>query len=223
MLTSEEINNYKRRLLEERKRIEGRIESYEDGGLREAMSASIGELSLYDNHPGDVGSEVFERAKDFALREDAAELLGDIDDALERIDRGDYGSCEICNGEISRDRLDALPYTTLCLDCKRKSEEMPQSRIRPVEEKVLEEIYEHGLDKKKNFYDWEDSWQDVARWNEHAPFAESGSYYGDNDLATEDRGAVEDVDSIPVEKDEDGIIYQSFKDLDNNTSERETR
>ncbi len=219
MLNNEKQQYFKRRLLEERKRLENRIESYEEGGLREPMGYAISELSLYDNHPGDVGSELFEREKDFALREDAAELLSEVDGALERIKRGDYGNCEVCGDQIPLDRLEAVPYTSLCMGCKKESEEMPQTRVRPVEEKVLEEMFEHGLDKDKNYYDWEDTWQDVARWNENAPFSKSGSYYGEDDLVTEDRGAVEQVDSIPVEKDEEGVIYQSLKDMDNQTPE----
>jgi YteA family regulatory protein len=219
LISEERRQNIKKRLLGERKHLEDRIESYEDGGLREPMGYAISELSLYDNHPGDVGTELFEREKDFALREDAAELLGDIDDALGRMERGVYGKCEVCGAEIPVARLEAVPYTSLCLDCKRASEAMPQTRVRPVEEKVLEEIYEHGLDKNKNYYDWEDTWQDVARWNEHAPFSKTGSYYGADDLVTEDRGAVQQVESIPVEKDEEGILYQSFKDMNNQTSE----
>lgn len=219
MLSDEKQQYFRRLLLEERNSLENRIESYEEGGLREPMGYAVSELSLYDNHPGDVGTELFDREKDFALREDAAELLGDIDDALQRMERGEYGSCEICGTEIPLDRLKAVPYTSLCLHCKKESEEMPQTRVRPVEEKVLEEMYEHGLAKDKNYYDWEDTWQDVARWNENAPFSKAGSYYGEDDLVTEDRGAVQQVESIPVEKDEQGIIYQSFKDMNNQTSE----
>ena len=49
-------------------------------------------------------------------------LLASIDGALARIDEGSYGVCANCGRTISRERLDALPYATKCIDCKRLEE-----------------------------------------------------------------------------------------------------
>mgnify|MGYP001051300580 CR=1 FL=1 len=46
--------------------------------------------------------------------------LKDINNALERIARGNYGVCENCNQEISEERLLASPEAKLCLDCAGK-------------------------------------------------------------------------------------------------------
>ncbi len=48
--------------------------------------------------------------------------LEQINRAIERIDDGSYESCEECEGEIGAPRLEALPFATLCIECKRKLE-----------------------------------------------------------------------------------------------------
>lgn len=50
----------------------------------------------------------------------ADEMVVEIDAALERIERGTYGYCEECGNRIPLERLQALPTTTLCVDCKRR-------------------------------------------------------------------------------------------------------
>jgi DnaK suppressor protein len=49
-------------------------------------------------------------------------MLGDIDAALKRIEEGTYGVCVTCGAQISPERLEAMPWATLCIDCKRKEE-----------------------------------------------------------------------------------------------------
>jgi len=56
------------------------------------------------------------------LIEQDARGLGGINHALEKILDGSYGKCEGCSKEINRDRLEALPMTKLCLDCKQTEE-----------------------------------------------------------------------------------------------------
>jgi len=57
-------------LLEEKRRLEERLKKTEIYGLEQGMNDSIGELSGYDNHPGDIGTELYERGKDLALNEE---------------------------------------------------------------------------------------------------------------------------------------------------------
>ena len=90
----------------------------QDTGLQESMQESIGELSLYDNHPGDIASEVYERSKDIALLNNNRVQLEKIDDALDKINKGTYGVCDECGQTIDIDRLDVLPETTKCINCR---------------------------------------------------------------------------------------------------------
>lgn len=75
----------------------------------------------YGNHMADDASEAFEQAKDLALRKNAEQLLAQVKEALARFERGTYGICQQCGGEIDPARLTALPYATLCLRCQQRN------------------------------------------------------------------------------------------------------
>jgi RNA polymerase-binding protein DksA len=83
-----------------------------------------GELSSAagDQHLGDHASEMHDRELDESLEENAEQLVGEIDVAVGRIDDGTYGACARCGEPIPEERLDAVPYATLCLSCKRLDE-----------------------------------------------------------------------------------------------------
>ena len=106
------------RLLAERERLQ-RIrdglsnEAGEGGGSeRDALS----ELSLADQHPADLGTEMFEREKDLSILERIDAELADVDRALRRIDDGTYGTCEACGREIAKARLEIKPEARFCVD-----------------------------------------------------------------------------------------------------------
>lgn len=214
-MEQKQLEMFRRRLEEEKRQLEERVRSLTEGGLADSMSDSIGELSLYDNNPADVGSELFERSKDFALRENAKLRIRAIDKALARIAAGTYGSCELCGAPVPLERLDAVPSTTTCYRCRREAEKSPDQSTRPVEEEVIEEVYNQSFDVGNVEYDLEDTWQDLARFTEHAEQADAGAYYGESELAIEDRGYVEKVENIPYEIGDDGVIYRSFRGFDN--------
>jgi RNA polymerase-binding transcription factor len=75
-----------------------------------------------DQHLADHATDTLEREMDQSLEENADHILGEIDQALESIDAGTYGSCTVCGAPISEERLEAVPYATLCLDDKRRQE-----------------------------------------------------------------------------------------------------
>jgi len=70
-----------------------------------------------DEHDPDGTTVAYERAKTSALVEQAEGNLAEIDAALERLDRGDYGRCETCGTGIGAARLEALPMTRRCITC----------------------------------------------------------------------------------------------------------
>jgi DnaK suppressor protein len=70
----------------------------------------------------DQATDLLEREIDWTLEENAGQLLAEIDAALQRIEDGTYGLCVRCGRPIDADRLEALPWATLCLDDKRKEE-----------------------------------------------------------------------------------------------------
>lgn len=68
--------------------------------------------------PNDRASQESDIALELRNRDRERKLIKKIDDALERIDNGEYGFCESCGVEIGMKRLEARPTATLCIDCK---------------------------------------------------------------------------------------------------------
>lgn len=132
MLTPEQIETFKKRLLKEKAKTEGYMENREE-------SYDEGELSHYDNHPADSGEELFLRERDQALNELDEDFLSDVDKALLAIEKGTYGKCEVCGKDIELDRLEVVPEATLCIEHARERDEMEHEGDlnRPVEEDVL--------------------------------------------------------------------------------------
>ena len=83
-----------------------------------------GELSSAagDQHLADHASELFDREVDDSLEVNAEQLVHEIDLAVARIDAGTYGTCARCAREIPEERLEAVPYATLCVECRRLEE-----------------------------------------------------------------------------------------------------
>jgi len=78
-----------------------------------------------ESFPDPTDQAVAELDNNFVLRLRGREqkLLKKIDEAISRIDSGQYGVCESCGGQISVKRLEARPVTTLCIECKTRQEE----------------------------------------------------------------------------------------------------
>jgi RNA polymerase-binding transcription factor DksA len=102
----------------ERQRLETLVRERENetGIGTDSETDSISELSSLDQHQGDIGTETFEREKDFSILEQLEAEIGDLDAALRKIDEGTYGTCEVCGKEIQPDRLEAMPGTRTCID-----------------------------------------------------------------------------------------------------------
>ena len=73
--------------------------------------------------PTDRASLETDRNVLLRIRDRERKLIMKIKEALERIEDGTFGICELCGEEISEERLKARPVTTLCIDCKTESEE----------------------------------------------------------------------------------------------------
>jgi RNA polymerase-binding protein DksA len=117
-----ETGEFQERLLEERRRLQEAIDNLhgEHGG---SLSDETQELTVADNHPGDVATETFDRELDEGLGEGALRQLEAIDAALRRIDEGSYGACAVDGKPIPVERLRAVPWATLCIDHQRAQEQ----------------------------------------------------------------------------------------------------
>ncbi|MGR6835656.1 TraR/DksA C4-type zinc finger protein [Syntrophomonas erecta] len=122
----------KSRLLEKKQELEHLIRAKQDD-LMIPLTESIDELSLYDQHPADIGSELYEREKDHGILELYELELEKVKDALERYNMGQYGVCEQCGQPIESARLNRLVNTTLCSHC---AHAVQDKVTRPAEEDI---------------------------------------------------------------------------------------
>ena len=75
-----------------------------------------------DQHLADHASDLLDRELDESLGENADHVVAEIDEALVQIEAGTYGTCRVCGAAIPEERLEAIPYATLCLDDRRRLE-----------------------------------------------------------------------------------------------------
>jgi RNA polymerase-binding protein DksA len=113
-------DRYRDILLEERTRVSAAIDH-----IHKDNSGSIEddtEEETYDNHLADSATATLNREIDYTLEENAEHVLHAIDDALQRIETGTFGTCGRCGKLIAEERLEAIPYANRCIDCKRLEE-----------------------------------------------------------------------------------------------------
>ena len=121
-VTKSDYKEFEERLLGERGRVMKEMGHYENTVLKVNPRDSAGDLSGYSFHMADVGTDAMEREKAFQLASAEGRILLEINEALRRIARGEYGVCESCGNPILRARLEAMPTARLCLACKEKEE-----------------------------------------------------------------------------------------------------
>ena len=78
--------------------------------------------------PNDRASAESGRNFELRIRQREQKLLSKIEDALQRIDDGDFGECDSCGELIGLKRLEARPVTTLCIECKTAQESQEKSK-----------------------------------------------------------------------------------------------
>jgi DnaK suppressor protein len=111
-----DVEHFRTLLLEERKRVQDAMEY-----IHGEQPDSDDETHL-GTHLGDNAAVTLDQELDETLEENSSNVLAAIDDALQRIEDGTYGICSNCGKEIPAERLEAVPYATLCIDCAREAE-----------------------------------------------------------------------------------------------------
>jgi RNA polymerase-binding protein DksA len=122
MPAGRDLQKFRELLLAERARLQAELEEIGERTSRATLAERATELSSYEDHPADLASETFEREKDIAIGESVESLLNQVETALEKVERGTYGTCDACGRPIKKARLQALPFATLCLECQGRLE-----------------------------------------------------------------------------------------------------
>jgi DnaK suppressor protein len=123
MSTTIDTEHFRELLVEKRRGVMETLEYFqkENPGSLEDETGELVSGSA-DQHMADTATDTVDREIDYTLEASDGRLLAAIDTALARIEAGTYGTCVNCGAQIPPERLEAMPWATLCIDCKRKEE-----------------------------------------------------------------------------------------------------
>lgn len=120
--SASELKEFKELLHRRKAEISGNMKDISKKTLGKNPGAESGDISTLPMHMADVGSDVFEHDMNLSLVENAAQELEEIEEALLKMQKGEFGLCESCRRAIDKARLRAIPYARLCIQCKLKEE-----------------------------------------------------------------------------------------------------
>jgi DnaK suppressor protein len=98
----------------------------------------------------DIASDARDREISLILNDRDRDKALAIDDALARIDEGSYGVCDSCESDIAEARLEALPFTRLCVSCQAEREKEAKSMKRPDEDRSYRRLGASDLDEESS-------------------------------------------------------------------------
>lgn len=189
-----------------RRTLQATLDGMREGNLSESLRDGLSELSMYDNHPADLGTETFKRSQELAIADLLARSVAEVDAALGRVQEGRYGLCERCKRPIPAQRLEAMPEARHCVPCQEALDEQEAAMRgtdadRPIEEELLSppfaRTWNDGTDKVG--FDGEDAWQAVAQFgSSDTPSDVPGARQYPHIFEDQDErhGAVEDVENL---------------------------
>lgn len=114
-----DLEYFRKIINEKRKEILEELDTLKESMMDTQTGEYISENSTYSLHM-EQGTDAMEREKTFLFASRESKFLNYLDDALQRIDRGEYGRCTDCGKLIEKERLEAVPHAQLCLRCKLK-------------------------------------------------------------------------------------------------------
>ena len=119
-MDKKELEGYRKALEKEHARVAKNLSDLENNGLLNTERNS--DLAGITTHPADLGTDNFERDLNLGLVTEENTSLKEVEEAITRISKGDYGKCGKCGKKIDTKRLKALPQTRHCFRCQAKME-----------------------------------------------------------------------------------------------------
>jgi DnaK suppressor protein len=120
MLTKEQLEHFRQLLEDEKRTILEKLEQMKRGDIHTQREDMLDDA--------DAASVEVDHNLLFRIRGRELHLIKKIDEALEKIDQGTYGICDICGEEIGIARLEARPVAPLCISCKEEQEKIERRR-----------------------------------------------------------------------------------------------
>ncbi|WP_242973369.1 TraR/DksA C4-type zinc finger protein [Clostridium thermosuccinogenes] len=203
MMDRSNMEHFKDMLFKQGRDVEKTINNMKVNKSGEQDKFSNNELSSYDNHPAELGSEVYLTTMNNALRVHQEHILKEIHDALDRIEKGTYGKCAFCGDEISYERLEALPYARLCIKCEESKEVTPRvlDNERPVEELIWDAPFGRKYLNRREDDEHEgmDYFNDLMKYGSADSPQDLGGYHDYEEFYTNEidqQGIVDDMDRV---------------------------
>lgn len=123
-LKQDEVKNFKELLTKEKNRLEESVNMANEAMDATETRSGIADASGGDSHLLDVANDVMEHEMQNTLRMAIRDRLDRVNRCLQRIEAGQYGNCAICGKDIETNRLRAIPYSELCMECELNNEDM---------------------------------------------------------------------------------------------------
>jgi YteA family regulatory protein len=202
-----ETEHYRDLLLKMLDGVDNTIEMMKSNREAEQDNYTAGELSNYDNHPADLGTELFQLELNNALKVHEESILSDIKDALDRIDKGIYGVCAGCGKDIPAERLEVHPYAKMCITCQESFENSPLRKMkgRANEELVIDAPFGRKYLNKQEDDEYEgmDQLRDLMKYGSSDSPQDMGGYHDYEEYYTnkvDKQGIVDDMDQVTNEE-----------------------
>lgn len=192
-MEKEKIQYFKEKLINEQSRVYNLINELKQNGVINSNSEIASEISLYDNHPSDTATELFDMEKGLALKGNEMSVIKKIQRALKSMENNTYGKCKNCGRDIIEERLEFIPYAENCVACENSigDKKPAEQNDRCVEEDVLGMPFRHSASGGVGV-DAEDIYHTVQRFNQ---LEDTIEYYDDDD-----QGYVESIEKISNEQ-----------------------
>lgn len=197
------IKHFEELLLNKSGEIEHTIKLMKDHESAEQSKYSQTELSNYDNHPAEMATELFQLEFNTGLKIHEEHMLKEVHDALGRIYDGLYGKCEFCGKDINEERLEAIPFTRLCIECEESKTIDPKilRNERPNEELIWDAPFGRKYLNKQEDDENEgmDYLNDLVKYGSSDGPQDMGGYHDYKDFYTNDtdkQGIVDDMDQV---------------------------
>jgi len=124
----EELEKYTKMLLKKKEEMLKEIRGVQKDSLNTSQRDASGDLSAYTFHMADVATDSFDREFSLGIATNVQQkILYAIEEALKRIEDKTFGICVGCEKPIAKQRLIAMPWAGLCVECQ--SKEDPQKKI----------------------------------------------------------------------------------------------
>ncbi|EMS73347.1 TraR/DksA C4-type zinc finger protein [Ruminiclostridium cellobioparum] len=202
------LDQLKGKLKEQEKQMINTIKTMHENGDADMSEHYPTELSNYDNHPADHGTELYILELNMALKVHEQTKLNDIQKALKKIDNGTYGICEHCQREIDFGRLNAKPSAGLCYECEMNLE---AKEINTADQQYGE-IFDSPFGRKYLNKQEDDEFEGIDILNDVLKYGSSDSPQDMGGYADFEEYYTNELDNQGIVEEIDKISNQQYKD-----------